>query len=75
MVNDFGERAFYPAASMYVALVMMFFIATCLGGTIFRRAVPYETPFYQPRMRPEEDKVFAYYCYEPVCYTFSILGP
>lgn len=54
---------------------MVFFISTCLGGTIFRRAVPFETPFYQPRMRPEEDKKFAYYCWEPTCYTISILGP
>lgn len=52
------------------------FVVTCLGGTVFRRVVPFETPFYQPRMRPDEDanKVVRN-CWEPTLYYYSMLGP
>lgn len=75
VVNDYGERAFFPAASLYTALVIVIFTFTCVGGTVFRRAVPFETPFYQPRMRPEDSKRCAYFCWEPTCFTMGILGP
>lgn len=74
--NDFGEVAFYPQATLLLAITIVVFLGTCVVGTIFRRVVPMETPFYQPRMRPDQDaSKFARQCWEPTGFYFSQLGP
>lgn len=57
-------------------MILGYQLIACVSGTLFRSAVPMETPFYEPRILPDEDaNKCVRFCWEPFTHKLQKLGP